>query len=129
MNDFFVLLSNLAGFGDILRGILGLTSIYGIYSCFEKIWPKKVELSVGSFSIKRKDFSVQNVTNLVSDIFYGGGSVPPEIRQEIFSITNPKVKNIKYTKKNLKKEATGTIVDNVGHKMTVKRTNKRHLKK
>jgi len=52
---------------------------------------KKVNLSIGSFKIKRKDFTVQNITNIVSMQFYNGGDVPANVRKEILLVTCPKV--------------------------------------
>jgi len=77
---------------DIIQSILGIFSIYGIYS-FAKDWvPKKVVLSIGTFSIRRKYFDVQNITNIVSANFFDGGQVPSNIRKEIIDITCPKIK-------------------------------------
>lgn len=53
---------------------------------------KKVNLSIGVFKIKRKDYTVQNLTNIVSVLYYGGGQVPPNVRAEIINLTLPKVK-------------------------------------
>lgn len=82
---------------NILQGIFAFFSLYGIYT-FMKDWvPKRIELSVGSFSIRRKHFDVQNITNIVSAKFYNGGQIPPEVRKEIIELTCPKI--WKYTKK------------------------------
>ena len=53
---------------------------------------KTVTLTVGSFKIKRRDFNVQNVTNVVSLKYYNGGQIPAEIRSEIIMVTLPKIK-------------------------------------
>ena len=55
---------------------------------------RKVQLSIGSFKIRRRDFSVQNITNIVSMKFYNGGEVPANIRKEILTVTCPQVKNL-----------------------------------
>ncbi len=55
---------------------------------------QKVNLSVGSFKIRKKDFSVQNITNIVSMKFYNGGEIPANIRKEILIVTCPDVKNL-----------------------------------
>ena len=56
--------------------------------------PKKVDLSIGSFIVRKKYYNVQNVTNIVSAQFYNGGIVPDSVRREIIIKTSPKVKNI-----------------------------------
>lgn len=80
---------------DIVQSILGIFSIYGIYSFLRECTYKNVNLSIGSFYIRRKYFDVQNITNIVSAIFYEGGQIPPNIRREIIELTCPKVKKIK----------------------------------
>lgn len=54
---------------------------------------KKVSLSIGTFKIKRKDYTVQNLTNIVSVLYYAGGHIPANVRAEIINLTLPKVKN------------------------------------
>ena len=66
------------------------TYIYG------RVSYKTICLSVGSFRIRRKDFNVQAVTNIVSKCFYDGGHIPDNVRAEIINITAPKVKDIMY---------------------------------
>lgn len=61
---------------------------------------KKVNLSVGSFKIRRKDFTVQNITNIVSMKFYNGGDVPANVRNEILLVTCPEIKDL--SRKQLK---------------------------
>ena len=53
---------------------------------------KTVQLTVGSFKIKRRDFNVQNVTNVVSLRYYNGGQIPADVRSEIILVTLPKIK-------------------------------------
>lgn len=55
---------------------------------------RKVRLSVGSFRIRRKDFTVQNITNIVSMKFYNGGEIPAAVRKEILTVTCPYAKNL-----------------------------------
>lgn len=55
---------------------------------------RKVQLSIGSFKIRRKDFTVQSITNIVSMKFYNGGEVPANIRKEILAATCPDVKHL-----------------------------------
>lgn len=58
------------------------------------IFKKKVVLhSVGttpvSFKVRRKNFNVQQLTNIVSVLYYQGGILPPEVRKEIIMMTAP----------------------------------------
>ena len=80
---------------NAIRVVFGLSSIYGIYSFVMNWVPKTISLSIGTFKIKRKDFDVQNLTNVVSANFFNGGQIPPEIRREIIEKTCPKIKIIK----------------------------------
>lgn len=84
---------------SFLIGILGKmfcipSAVYGVYAFVRDCRYKKVELTVGSFEIRRKDLDAQNVTNVVSAMFYDGGRVPDDIRCEIIKATMPKVKKI-----------------------------------
>lgn len=83
-----------ATYGYTVRGVFGLFSFYGIWSFFSQFIPKKIKLSIGEFTVMRKYYDVQNITNIVSAQFYGGGQIPPKVRQEIISKTSPKVKNL-----------------------------------
>lgn len=80
--------------GDLIGALTGYVSLYALY-VFIKDWlPMKVDLTIGSFVVRRKHFNVQNVTNIVSAQFYDGGIVPDSVRREIILLTSPKVKNI-----------------------------------
>lgn len=83
---------------DVLGLLLGLFDtgaiIYAIVKYRKGRSYKRVALSIGSFWIRRKDFNVQAVTNVVSFNFYDGGHVPDPIRAEIIKVTNPIVKDI-----------------------------------
>lgn len=92
MLDLFIRAINLV---SILQVVFGVSSVYGIYSFFMNFFPKKIELSIGSFTIARKHFDVQNITNIVSCKFYDGGLVPNDVRKEILNLTCPKVKLLK----------------------------------
>ena len=56
---------------------------------------KKIELSCGSFSVNRKNYDVQNITNIVSLYFYDGAKIPDNIRKEILEKTVPNVKDLR----------------------------------
>lgn len=80
---------------DVVKGCWGITALYGIYSFVRKYTYKRVNLSIGSFEVKRKDFNVRNLTNIVSANFYNGDTIPADVRKEIILITSPKVKKLK----------------------------------
>lgn len=81
---------------NIFRCTIGLSSLYGIYSFFKNhLIKKKVSLSIGTFKVNKKDYTVQNITNIVSANFYEGGLVPDNIRKEIILLTSPKITHIK----------------------------------
>lgn len=81
------------GLGNIMQAVLGVFSFYGMYSFIRDWQSKKVVFSLGEFNIKRKYFDVQNITNIVSAEYYGGGKVPDNIRKEIIKLTTPDAKN------------------------------------
>lgn len=81
--------------GDIASIISILLALYGLFAFFRDFLPRHVQLSVGSFRIAQRHFNVQNVTNVTSAIFFGGGNVPSEVRQEIIKLTTPKVYNVR----------------------------------
>lgn len=94
--DFFIQCYN--DHADVINIITKIgylpTVIYTFYSLMWNYFYKNVVLSVGAFKIRRKDYNVQNVTNVTSALFYGGGKVPDNVREEIIRIMMPKVKNI-----------------------------------
>ena len=54
----------------------------------------RVELSIGSFEVRRHDHNVQNLTTIMSASFYDDGPVPSNVRREIVMLTCPKVKKL-----------------------------------
>lgn len=98
MNEVKYLFSYLYDISNFIQAVFGFFSLYGIYA-FARDWVSvKINLSIGSFSIKKKHFDVQNITNIVSAVFYDGGQVPPNVRREIIELTCPKIKKLKITK-------------------------------
>jgi len=94
MERLLTYLQDFASIGDIIGAFGGYISLYATY-VFVRDWlPKKVDLSIGSFIVRKKYYNVQNVTNIVSAQFYNGGIVPDSVRREIIIKTSPKVKNI-----------------------------------
>ena len=81
-------------FISTVRAMANIAIFYVFYTDVRKLFWRKVELSCGSFKIRQKHFTVQNVTNVVSLKYYGGGHVPDDIRTEILKETCPKVKEL-----------------------------------
>lgn len=88
---------------EILDFLVNIAVFSLILRFWKNFWYKKIELSCGSFQVKRKYYDVQNITNLVSLHFYDGGIVPPEVRKEILEKTSPKIKDKKTASITLKK--------------------------
>lgn len=82
---------NLANIFNCIFGVSYLGIIVWMLNRFTK---KEVRLSIGKFEIRKCDFNVQTVTNIVSITFYNGGQVPDKIRKEIIELTTPKAKKI-----------------------------------
>ena len=93
-DSFLDLVDKYAGFVAVIKALANLSIFYVSYINIQKLFWKKVELSCGSFKIRQKHFTVQNVTNVVSLKYYGGGHVPDDIRTEILKATCPKVKEL-----------------------------------
>lgn len=89
-------LSAIAELGNIIKSLAGIFSLYGlgrfVYDC---LWYNTVKLSIGSFKVKHKNYNYQDVTNLVSTLFYNGGRIDESVRREILEQLNPKVKDLK----------------------------------
>ena len=98
--NLFDYVRQLSDFGSFLEGLANCSLIV-IAVLARRNWTyKTVNLSIGSFKVRRKDYNVQNITNLVSLHFYGGGLVPDTIRREILQKTSPKVKGVNKTAVN-----------------------------
>ena len=66
------------------------TFLVGWYLYFRHKKKKKVSsLQNGKyhFRIKRKNFNSTDLTTIVSNLYFNGGIIPGELRQEIFKIT------------------------------------------
>ena len=79
----------------VLAQTLYYIGLYGIWQYYKRYRYRDVRLSIGSFRVRNKHFTVQNVTNIVSATFYDGGHVPEDIRKEILLLTIPKIKDLK----------------------------------
>jgi len=102
MENFLNYMREVASIGDLIGALGGYVSLYALYVYIKDWMYKKVDLSIGSFVVRKKDYNVQNVTNIVSAQFYEGGTVPDNVRKEIILLTSPKVKNV--TTKNADKD-------------------------
>lgn len=93
-------LSSLAEFGYLVKGIAGIFTFYGVGRfIYDFLWYNKVKLSIGSFRVRHKNYNYQDVTNLVSTLFYNGGRIDESVRREILEQLNPKVKDLKKVKR------------------------------
>lgn len=102
MENFLNYMREVASIGDLIGALGGYVSLYALYVYIKDWMYKKVDLSIGSFVVRKKNYNVQNVTNIVSAQFYEGGTVPDNVRKEIILLTSPKVKNV--TTKNADKD-------------------------
>lgn len=75
-----------------LEMMANLAIIYFTFKYFRDNQYIKLEFSCGTIKIQRKNINPSNLTNIISKEFYGGDRIPPEVRKEIISITNPKYK-------------------------------------
>jgi hypothetical protein len=80
-------LQNLFSFIDVISFIILNVAAYNHIKNNNKI---KLDFSFGSVIVKRKDINSSNLTNIVSQFFYNGGTVPDKIRAEIMAKTNTK---------------------------------------
>lgn len=83
---------------DVLEPIKSLSAIAILLSFVRYCWNQyhyvRVDLTCGSFSVRRKDFTWQKLTPIVSRVFYKGANLPDEIRKEILNITVVPAKDV-----------------------------------
>lgn len=102
MTDFVTNISQIVDFLKpilkVLEPIKSLSAIAILGSVVKYCWYQyhyvKVTLSCGSFKVRKKDFTWQKLTPIVSRVFYGGGNLPDHIRKEILNITEVPAKDI-----------------------------------
>ena len=94
MSTLWQYIQELSWLGSFLGGLADLSIIWVAFLAIKGFNYKTVQLSVGSFKVRCKDCNVQNVTNLVSLLFFEGGLVPDAVRKEILEKTSPNVKEI-----------------------------------
>lgn len=86
---------------DLLSGLIFIYSCATVFKCLRDYFPMRVKLSIGSFTVKRKHYNAQSVTNIVSAKFYDGGLVPDNVRKEIIVCTSPRIWNfVKFEKED-----------------------------
>ena len=84
---------NLIEFFVNLGGQIGdFADFFIIAASLRWLWSRrkvKINLSCGSIIMRACDISPQNLTNVVSKVFFGGDRLPGHIRAEILEICNP----------------------------------------
>jgi hypothetical protein len=90
----FTCLDKYIAFITIVEALANFAIFFVFYNNVKNLIWKEVKLSCGTFKIRQKYFTVQNVTNVVSLKFYNGGTVPDDIRMEILEVICPKIKDI-----------------------------------
>ena len=101
MNSLSQFIQELSNFGGFLEGLVNVSLLWMLFVTIRDRSFKTVDLSIGSFMVKRKDYNVQNITNLVNLHFYDGGIIPDNIRQEIIQKTAPSIKGLKVKQQTL----------------------------
>lgn len=92
MNQFLTL-TNIFMVFDVISYIILIAAAYNYITNNLKI---NLKFSFGSVKVKRKDINSSNLTNIVSQYFFNGGTVPDKIRAEIMTKTNPKNYGIEF---------------------------------
>ncbi len=111
MNSFMQLIKQISDFGSLLEGLANISIIW-MAILFIRDWTfKKVDLSIGSFKVRRREYNVQNITNMVSLHFYDGGEIPPEIRREILLKTTPKAKDLDNSQNDIGTDIHSTLTN------------------
>lgn len=82
-------------FSFILSLIDTTAILYALFTyIYGRVSYKRINLSVGSFKIRKKDFNVQAIINIVNRYYYEGGHIPDEIRKEIIKAIELKIKDL-----------------------------------
>jgi len=92
MNQFLTL-TNIFLVFDVVSYIILIAAAFNYLKNNTKV---NLEFSFGSVKVKRKDINSSNLTNIVSQYFFNGGTVPDKIRAEIMTKTNPKNYGIEF---------------------------------
>ena len=99
MNNFVDSVSDVIQVLNPFINVLESLSAFTVVGAFSRwVWYNfhyvRIDLSVGSFKVRRKDKTWQKLTPIVSNTFYGGGNVLDSVRKEILQITSIKVKDV-----------------------------------
>jgi len=89
----FITLANIFIVFDVISYIILIVAACNYITNNLKV---NLEFSFGSVKVKRKDINSSNLTNIVSQYFFNGGTVPDKIRAEIMAKTNPKNYGIEF---------------------------------
>jgi len=74
---------------DLLEAVANLAiSVSVAIWYYNRMWVS-INLSCGSFEMRRKDINASNLTNLVSKHFFNGGRLTDAVREEVINLTNP----------------------------------------
>lgn len=84
---------------SIVLQVFNIVFIIQLFRLIKGNTYQTVSLSCGSFKIRKRNFDVQNVTNIVSLHYFNGGQIPAEIRKEILQKLTPKVEELIIAKK------------------------------
>jgi hypothetical protein len=94
MSEFFTLTNfNLLTVFEIISDIILIVAAFNYIRNITKV---NLDFSFGSVKVRRKDINSSNLTNIVSQYFFNGGTVPDMIRAEIMAKTNPKNYGIEF---------------------------------
>ena len=77
---------------------LNIVDVFSLFTIFagwfidrhHKFLYKEVSLSGGKyhFKVRQKNLNTADLTTIVSNLYFGGGTIPGELRKEIFQITD-----------------------------------------
>lgn len=96
-NNMMSLLNEYEAVAEFVRIILYGLIVYGVILYRYLRW-KTVKLPCGSFKVRRRDWDVQKITNIVSQHFYNGGHVDDNVRKKILELVNPEIKHLSKAK-------------------------------
>ena len=83
---FLKILVDLGGNLDAIAGWMIIITVIKFWLGNRKV---VLRFSCGSIRMKKSDVNCASVTNIVSERFFGGDRIPPEVRDEIIKKTSP----------------------------------------
>ncbi|MCQ2211584.1 MAG: hypothetical protein MJZ34_14985 [Paludibacteraceae bacterium] len=112
---------------NVLEPIKSLSALAIVAQVIRWCWGQyhyvTVTLSCGSFKVRRKDFTWQKLTPLVSRVFYEGEQLSPELRNEILQITGLPIKDVQRASVITEKKRGSDVI--VSQKKKKKKTPKK----